>query len=127
MSFSGEGGIRTREPLWVTRFPSVRAKPDYATSPSIKRRDYTREKSLAKVSNDNRCKALMFSSAELVVVSTFVDPSLDQLHLIGCQFGSTLGHPALGHQLDKQAVGPITRNDHSTVLGTGQQGGMTGE
>ena len=29
----GEGGIRTREPLWVTRFPSVRAKPDYATSP----------------------------------------------------------------------------------------------
>ncbi len=31
--FSGEGGIRTREPLWVTRFPSVRAKPDYATSP----------------------------------------------------------------------------------------------
>ena len=30
---SGEGGIRTREPLWVTRFPSVRAKPDYATSP----------------------------------------------------------------------------------------------
>ena len=38
----GEGGIRTREPLWVTRFPSVRAKPDYATSPNIKRRDYTR-------------------------------------------------------------------------------------
>lgn len=31
--FSGEGGIRTREPLGVTRFPSVRAKPDYATSP----------------------------------------------------------------------------------------------
>jgi hypothetical protein len=27
----GEGGIRTREPLWVTRFPSVRAKP--ATRP----------------------------------------------------------------------------------------------
>src|SRR6266498_144293 len=33
VSISGEGGIRTREPLWVTRFPSVRAKPDYATSP----------------------------------------------------------------------------------------------
>ncbi len=33
----GEGGIRTREPLWVTRFPSVRAKPDYATSPNRKR------------------------------------------------------------------------------------------
>ena len=33
LSISGEGGIRTREPLWVTRFPSVRAKPDYATSP----------------------------------------------------------------------------------------------
>jgi hypothetical protein len=32
---SGEGGIRTREPLWVTRFPSVRAKPDYATSPYL--------------------------------------------------------------------------------------------
>ncbi len=31
--YGGEGGIRTREPLWVTRFPSVRAKPDYATSP----------------------------------------------------------------------------------------------
>ena len=30
---SGEGGIRTREPLRVTRFPSERAKPDYATSP----------------------------------------------------------------------------------------------
>ncbi len=30
----GEGGIRTREPFWVTRFPSVRAKPDYATSPN---------------------------------------------------------------------------------------------
>jgi hypothetical protein len=27
----GEGGIRTREPLGVTRFPSVRAKP--ATRP----------------------------------------------------------------------------------------------
>ena len=25
LSRSGEGGIRTREPLWVTRFPSVRA------------------------------------------------------------------------------------------------------
>jgi hypothetical protein len=38
----GEGGIRTREPLWVTRFPSVRAKPDYATSPfQIERGDYT--------------------------------------------------------------------------------------
>jgi hypothetical protein len=33
----GEGGIRTREPLWVTRFPSVRAKPDYATSPFLGR------------------------------------------------------------------------------------------
>lgn len=29
----GESGIRTREPLRVTRFPSVRAKPDYAISP----------------------------------------------------------------------------------------------
>ena len=29
--FGGEGGIRTREPLRVTRFPSVRAKP--ATRP----------------------------------------------------------------------------------------------
>jgi hypothetical protein len=29
----GEGGIRTREPLRVTRAPGVRAKPDYATSP----------------------------------------------------------------------------------------------
>ena len=31
VSSGGEGGIRTREPLWVTRFPSVRAKP--ATRP----------------------------------------------------------------------------------------------
>ena len=31
--YGGEGGIRTHEPLQVTRFPSVRAKPDYATSP----------------------------------------------------------------------------------------------
>src|SRR5215203_738754 len=29
---SGEDGIRTREPLWVTHLPSVRAKPDYAES-----------------------------------------------------------------------------------------------
>ena len=35
--FSGEGGIRTREPLRVTRAPGVRAKPDYATSPSLHR------------------------------------------------------------------------------------------
>ena len=40
-STGGEGGIRTREPLWVTRFPSVRAKPDYATSPFFGRADYT--------------------------------------------------------------------------------------
>ena len=31
----GEGGIRTREPLRVTRAPGVRAKPDYATSPDL--------------------------------------------------------------------------------------------
>ena len=35
LPIGGEGGIRTREPLWVTRFPSVRAKPDYATSPFV--------------------------------------------------------------------------------------------
>jgi hypothetical protein len=35
VSISGEGGIRTRVPLQETRFPSVRAKPDYATSPSL--------------------------------------------------------------------------------------------
>ena len=35
--FSGEGGIRTREPLRVTRAPGVRAKPDYATSPNFER------------------------------------------------------------------------------------------
>ena len=29
----GEGGIRTREPLRVTRAPGVRARPNYATSP----------------------------------------------------------------------------------------------
>ena len=29
----GEGGIRTREPVKVTHIPSVRDKPDYATSP----------------------------------------------------------------------------------------------
>ena len=39
----GEGGIRTREPLWVTRFPSVRAKPDYATSPFQTRRLYHKD------------------------------------------------------------------------------------
>ena len=43
----GEGGIRTREPLWVTRFPSVRAKPDYATSPNIKRRGVSNSVGLA--------------------------------------------------------------------------------
>jgi hypothetical protein len=32
---SGEGGIRTRDTLQYTRFPSVRAKPDYATSPKV--------------------------------------------------------------------------------------------
>ena len=35
----GEGGIRTREPLRVTRAPGVRAKPDYATSPLAFRAD----------------------------------------------------------------------------------------
>src|SRR5512136_173962 len=40
----GEGGIRTREPLWVTRFPSVRAKP--ATRPlHSSGANYTRESS----------------------------------------------------------------------------------
>ena len=33
-SLGGEGGIRTRDTLQYTRFPSVRAKPDYATSPN---------------------------------------------------------------------------------------------
>ena len=37
----GEGGIRTREPFWVTRFPSVRAKPNYATSPYSSRGNYS--------------------------------------------------------------------------------------
>ncbi len=32
----GEGGIRTREPLRVTRSPGVRVRPDYATSPNKK-------------------------------------------------------------------------------------------
>ena len=41
LSIGGEGGIRTREPLWVTRFPSVRAKPDYATSPFLRLANYT--------------------------------------------------------------------------------------
>ncbi len=41
LSNGGEGGIRTREPLWVTRFPSVRAKPDYATSPFLRLANYT--------------------------------------------------------------------------------------
>ena len=42
--FGGEGGIRTREPLWVTRFPSVRAKP--ATQPlRLSGANYTRESS----------------------------------------------------------------------------------
>ena len=36
---SGEGGIRTHEPLRVTRAPGVRAKPDYATSPLAFRAD----------------------------------------------------------------------------------------
>ena len=35
----GEGGIRTHEPLRVTRAPGVRAKPDYATSPLAFRAD----------------------------------------------------------------------------------------
>ena len=36
----GEGGIRTRDPLRGTRFPIVRTKPDYATSPCLAKRLY---------------------------------------------------------------------------------------
>ncbi len=43
-NYGGEGGIRTLEPLLtVTRFPIVRARPGYATSPRIRsfeQRDY---------------------------------------------------------------------------------------
>ena len=31
----GEGGIRTLDTFRYTRFPSVRTRPDYATSPLI--------------------------------------------------------------------------------------------
>jgi hypothetical protein len=39
---SGEGGIRTREAFTPTRFPIVRTRPDYATSPlTLPTRDRT--------------------------------------------------------------------------------------
>jgi hypothetical protein len=38
----GEGGIRTRGGVTLTRFPIVRIRPDYATSPrSVRRGHYT--------------------------------------------------------------------------------------
>ena len=72
--YGGEGGIRTREPLWVTRFPSVRAKPDYATSP-IERRG------LYQKLDDG-----------LVIQRALVNPVNDQLNLRRGQLGSAFGH-----------------------------------
>ena len=36
----GEGGIRTRGGVTLTRFPIVRIRPDYATSPRSRRRGH---------------------------------------------------------------------------------------
>ena len=36
----GEGGIRTRGGVTLTRFPIVRIRPDYATSPRFRRPDH---------------------------------------------------------------------------------------
>ena len=39
-STGGEGGIRTRGGVTLTRFPIVRIRPDYATSPRSRRRGH---------------------------------------------------------------------------------------
>ena len=72
----GEGGIRTREPLWVTRFPSVRAKPDYATSPNQAGRLYQKLKRWLTGSKPSFIQIL------LVIQAALVDPVYDKLYLV---------------------------------------------